>query len=345
MSVKRNLSLRQLLEGMTLVFEPREAEGLEAVIQYRMTGEEPGDYFLRIAEGDCTFHSGRAGSPDLTIQSPSDVWARISRGEVSGQDALLQGRYTAEGDMNLLINMNQIFSGNPDDYMAPAGQRPAGPIALPGMAWLTVAFLPWMFFWITFEITGPRISILIPLILTLALTAYHLRFGHHYFFEAGAFSFFALAGLAVLAEVPGFHASGSSISSFMVGGLWLGSLVFTELPLSARYSKWQFSEKLWRTSMFIHPNAVISLMWGWQFLAAGLIGLIAVLTPEHKGLLTVVRYCLLVPAFVFTSSYQKGAPNRRIVHMERALKRVRLWAVVGLACGPGLVILALVLVR
>lgn len=43
------------------------------------------------------------------IHTPSDVWLAVSRGEMDGQVALMQGKYTVEGDFNLLLKLNEMF--------------------------------------------------------------------------------------------------------------------------------------------------------------------------------------------------------------------------------------------
>ncbi len=76
------LTLRQMIEGMPLAFNRQAAAGLKAVIQFNMSGLEPGIYHLVIDSGDCTFHSGRASKPTLTINAPSEVWLQIARRRV-----------------------------------------------------------------------------------------------------------------------------------------------------------------------------------------------------------------------------------------------------------------------
>ncbi|MCK4237949.1 MAG: SCP2 sterol-binding domain-containing protein, partial [Candidatus Lokiarchaeota archaeon] len=44
------------------------------------------------------------------IISTADTWMKISTGELDGAKSLMKGLYKIEGDMNLLINMNKIFS-------------------------------------------------------------------------------------------------------------------------------------------------------------------------------------------------------------------------------------------
>jgi len=82
---------------------------LDAIYQFEVFGEENLVAHLRISKGVCTHHEGPAAMPNLIIKTPADVWLKISRGELSGQQAFLEGRYKAEGDMSLLLKMNHLF--------------------------------------------------------------------------------------------------------------------------------------------------------------------------------------------------------------------------------------------
>jgi len=338
-----NLNLRQTIEGMPLVFDPKAASGLNATIQFDVTGPEPGVYHLRIAGGECTFHVGPTEAPTLTISTPSDVWLKISQGELSGQEALMQGLYSAKGDLSLMLKMDELFK--PTDQVsfdAPPGQRPAGPIPLPGMAWMTVAFLPWMIHWITFDIPGVShwISVGLPLLLAALIVGYRLAFNKPTWLEVGGLGFFGLAGILALANDAGFAVWGSVVSSVVMAFLWLGSLLFSDEPLSGNYSKWGYVKALWRNSMFIYPNGIISLMWGYQFTVAALLGGAAILFPNLMVMLTVIRYLLLVPAFIFTSVYQARATQLRVADYEATMARLRFWAGMGLSAVSGLLLAA-----
>ena len=75
------LSCRDLIAGMPLTFQTEAAADLTAVIHFKITGDEPGDYCLHIAEGQCTFSEEIADAPTLTITAPSDIWKAISVGK------------------------------------------------------------------------------------------------------------------------------------------------------------------------------------------------------------------------------------------------------------------------
>jgi multimeric flavodoxin WrbA len=102
-------TLRETIAGMPLVFQPTAAGDLVAILQFDVSGEEPGLYYLRIADGACKAFEGRHPQPTLTVDTPSEVWLAISRGELDGAMAMIQGRYTIEGDLGLLMRMGSLF--------------------------------------------------------------------------------------------------------------------------------------------------------------------------------------------------------------------------------------------
>ena len=123
-SHRRKLNLRQTIEGMPLFFNPSAAGDLKATMQFDVNGKEPGTYHLKIDSGCCTFHRGACANPTLTIKTPSEVWLRISTKEISGQDALFQGLYTAEGDTRLLLKFDSIFAV-PDNFSVRDDSEPS----------------------------------------------------------------------------------------------------------------------------------------------------------------------------------------------------------------------------
>jgi putative sterol carrier protein len=331
-----NLSLRQMLEGMTLVFDAEAAGNMDASIQFDITGERPATYHLRIHEGDCRFALGPAAAPTLTITTPADVWLGVSRGELDGQQALMSGQYQAQGDLSLLLRFNALFrngQGAADSaYAAPADAHPSGPIPLSGMAWMTAAFIPWTIFWVLFDIPtlSPWLRVGLPFALAAAVVAYRLAFDRPTWLEWGGFVFFALAGMLTLAADPTFARWGSALSSAFSGLLWLTSIVWRRLPLCAEYSRWGFSPRLWRTTLFLHPNAAISLTWGGQYLLATGFAVGATLLPAWYGPLTGIRFLLLAPAFAFTAIYSRNGHSRYIADVDQAMTNIRRWAYVGI---------------
>jgi multimeric flavodoxin WrbA/putative sterol carrier protein len=101
--------MRLLLRGMAATFNGQSASDLRATIQFEVTGKQPGQWFLSIENGKCTYHEGTMDAPTLTIKTPSEVWLAVANRELDGQQAFLEGTYTAQGDMGLLMRMRSLF--------------------------------------------------------------------------------------------------------------------------------------------------------------------------------------------------------------------------------------------
>jgi putative sterol carrier protein len=103
------LSCKALVAGMTTTFDPAAAGDLEARIEFRIGGADPGTYHLAVQQGTCRFEEGPAPSPALTIEAPSEVWTEIATGRRDGRKALMEGASRARGDMSVLLRMGQLF--------------------------------------------------------------------------------------------------------------------------------------------------------------------------------------------------------------------------------------------
>ena len=106
---QQELTCRKIIAGMPTTFNAQAAGDIVADVYYKVTGEEPGDYHLEIANGTCTFHEGTPASPTLTIETPSEVWVAISAGKLDGQQAFMEQKYKASGDLGLLMKLNSLF--------------------------------------------------------------------------------------------------------------------------------------------------------------------------------------------------------------------------------------------
>jgi putative sterol carrier protein len=94
---------------MATIFNAQIAGDLKATIQFEVTGKQTGNWFISIEDGRCTYNEGRIDSPTLTIKTPSEIWLAIGNGEMDGQQAFMEGKYTVVGDMSLLMRMKSLF--------------------------------------------------------------------------------------------------------------------------------------------------------------------------------------------------------------------------------------------
>jgi len=109
-----DISVAQLVRNHERAFKPEAAEGVEAVIQYRLSGEEGGDWIVNIHEGKCTVAEGLAENPKMTLSAEAQDFKDVLLGKVNGMQYFMQGRLKLAGDLNLAMKLTSFFkmSGN-----------------------------------------------------------------------------------------------------------------------------------------------------------------------------------------------------------------------------------------
>ena len=104
-------TIRNLVAGMPGSFSPDAAGDLQAVLQFDVADEEPGQYFVTIESGCCEAFEGTHPNPTLTVHTTAQVWIDVCTGAVDGAAALMAGQYRVTGDMGLLMRFGSLFSG------------------------------------------------------------------------------------------------------------------------------------------------------------------------------------------------------------------------------------------
>jgi putative sterol carrier protein len=103
------MPLRLIFEGMIARFNAQESKGWNTVIQYNITGEGGGKFYVEIENQKCMLEEGEAVNPKLIITVGREDWVAIAEGRLEGQKAFMEGRMKVEGDMNQLFRMQGVF--------------------------------------------------------------------------------------------------------------------------------------------------------------------------------------------------------------------------------------------
>jgi putative sterol carrier protein len=103
------ISVRELMGRMPKAFIPEKAEGVDAVIQYHLTGDEGGDWIITIKDGQCTVEEGTAENPKMTLTADSGDYKDVILGKMDGMNAFMQGKLKLAGDLNLAMKLASFF--------------------------------------------------------------------------------------------------------------------------------------------------------------------------------------------------------------------------------------------
>jgi len=91
-------------------FVPEKAEGVDATIQFELSGDNGGNFWLRIADGKCEAGEGTADNPKMTLRAAADDWYAVSTGETNPMQAFMSGKIKIQGDMGLAMKLQTMFN-------------------------------------------------------------------------------------------------------------------------------------------------------------------------------------------------------------------------------------------
>ena len=103
-------------------FDGKQASGVEATIEWRITGRADGgvdSYHVTIADGRCRARRGsNDATPQLTITIDAAEFLRLATGNSDPMQGYFKGRVKLSGDIMLAAKLQQLFR-------IPSGARPS----------------------------------------------------------------------------------------------------------------------------------------------------------------------------------------------------------------------------
>jgi putative sterol carrier protein len=106
---QQQVSPAQLFEAMPQYFQPDKASGTNATIQFDLSGDEAGKWWVKIADGTCASGEGEIETPNLTLIADAGDAVKILTGQMDGTSAFMQGKLKLKGDMGLAMRLTSLF--------------------------------------------------------------------------------------------------------------------------------------------------------------------------------------------------------------------------------------------
>jgi len=100
------LGIDSLVLSFRTMFDPKQAEGLEASYELRL-GED--SFRAEVAEGRLEIERGLAEAPDATVETEAGTLAALVYDELGLVDALRSGAIRIEGDNELVERFIALF--------------------------------------------------------------------------------------------------------------------------------------------------------------------------------------------------------------------------------------------
>src|SRR5947207_4572942 len=85
------------------------AKGMNATVQFNLSGDNGGQWYVRIKEGKAEVTKGTASSPNMALSMSASYYVDMIVGELDGQMAFMSGKLKVSGDMGLAMKMQSLF--------------------------------------------------------------------------------------------------------------------------------------------------------------------------------------------------------------------------------------------
>jgi putative sterol carrier protein len=101
---------QQVFDQMPNAIVPEKAGTTKAMVQFDLSGDQGGKWWVKIHDG--TAESGKGDAPEpaqLTLSADAADYVKISLGQLDATAAFMQGKVKIKGDMGLAMKMGSLF--------------------------------------------------------------------------------------------------------------------------------------------------------------------------------------------------------------------------------------------
>lgn len=102
-------SVADFFSGLKERVDPSKVAGINATYQFKISGDNGGDWKIAVKDGHVDVEQGEADSPDITISASDADWLEIVNGTLNPTTAFLTGRVKIQGDPSLALKLQSLM--------------------------------------------------------------------------------------------------------------------------------------------------------------------------------------------------------------------------------------------
>ncbi len=103
-------TIAELMSKLPGAIQPEKAAGMDAVVHFKLTGPEAGEWNAVIRNGGCEVARGLPHfRPTVTVSADSADLIRIYTGELDATQAFMAGKVKIAGDMSAAMKILGMF--------------------------------------------------------------------------------------------------------------------------------------------------------------------------------------------------------------------------------------------
>ncbi len=106
------LTAKDIIAEMPQHFNPAHADGINADVQLHLTGNEGGDWVVKLRSGQCSVAPGSVANPRVNLSAEAQDFVGVVTGRMNPMMAYMTGKLRVQGDMALAARFASMFGGS-----------------------------------------------------------------------------------------------------------------------------------------------------------------------------------------------------------------------------------------
>ena len=90
-------------------FNAGNAEGLDAIVQFNITGEGGGQHYMTIQNQELTIVEGEHADPSITVTATFQDWLDMNLGKINPVVAMMSRKIRISGSLQLAMKLKSLF--------------------------------------------------------------------------------------------------------------------------------------------------------------------------------------------------------------------------------------------
>ncbi len=102
-------TISEIFEQMPREFKSDKAGDFDATIQFDLSGDNGGQWYVVIADGNAAIEEGEAADAKAVIRMNASDFADMMTGKLDPMNAFMMGKVKVEGDLNAVMKFQTLF--------------------------------------------------------------------------------------------------------------------------------------------------------------------------------------------------------------------------------------------
>jgi len=91
-------------------FVAEKAGDMNATVQFNLSGDNGGQWYVQVADGKCSVHQGMVDEPTATLMMDGDDYSDMVTGKLNPMTAFMSGKVKVEGDLGAVMKFQTLFN-------------------------------------------------------------------------------------------------------------------------------------------------------------------------------------------------------------------------------------------